>query len=147
MVVAHEDWLTNYMDPSGKIRVTILSLNNLQYGGYDVKFRFALSRPATGEGYIVQQVTFRKRKGTHLFVPDRILIAHFPKLTLYGFCLENAPFPEFLKVLEKDVFEPNSELTCSQINTVRRVGFWSVRGIFPEFLRVFEAPTATGLGE
>ena len=79
-------------------------------------------------------------------MPDRILIAHFPKLTLYGFCLENAPFPEFLKVLEKDVFEPNSELTCSQINTVRRVGFWSVRGIFPEFLRVFER-IATGLGE
>jgi hypothetical protein len=36
-----------------------------------------------------------------LDVPVRILIAHFPKLALYEFRLENAQFPEFLKVLEK----------------------------------------------
>ncbi len=34
-------------------------------------------------------------------VPDRIVVAHFPKLTLYEFCLEKAPFPEFLKVFEE----------------------------------------------
>jgi hypothetical protein len=34
-------------------------------------------------------------------VPVRILIALFAKLTLYDFGLKIAPFPEFLKVLEK----------------------------------------------
>ena len=55
-------------------------------------------------------------------MPDRILIALFPKLTLYEFRLENALFPEFLKILEK-LPAPNSGRTCSRINAVRCADF------------------------
>ena len=41
------------------------------------------------------------RTAAGLHVPDRILIAVFPKLTLYGFGLGRGMFPELLCILEK----------------------------------------------
>ncbi len=67
----------------------------------------------------------------NVIVPDRIVVAHFPKLTLYEFCLEKAPFPEFLKVLEKDVPGRILRCTCSQNNAVRSVSLACGRHLFP----------------
>ena len=62
--------------------------------------------PSTSQAGDLSLLMAHAVAGSHLDdadldVPDRIVVAHFPKLTLYEFCLEKAPFPEFLKVFEE----------------------------------------------
>ena len=51
---------TNATDPNGMITATKLSQTNLGLGGFQVKFRFELSKPAPADGYIVQNVIYNK---------------------------------------------------------------------------------------
>ena len=78
-------------------------------------------------------------------MPVRILIALFPKLTLYEFRLEKAPFPEFLKVLEK---MGSSRILIAHVAKVKLYALWILAcwRHFPEFLRVLEKTSRDGFG-
>jgi len=55
--------------------------------------------PSNGKRVVIQLYA-RRFFCTTAVVPDRILIAVFPKLRLYGFRRVESWFPEFLKILE-----------------------------------------------
>jgi hypothetical protein len=46
-----------------KIEVTTVSEEILKDGGYDVRFKFALSKPAPEDGYLVQKITVEYESG------------------------------------------------------------------------------------
>ncbi len=83
-------WASGVIDTQGG------TLTN--YGTIDLTNPAGTIDILTGSGTLVNDGTINQQGAG---VPDRIVVAHFPKLTLYEFCLEKAPFPEFLKVFEE----------------------------------------------